>query len=255
MILYFTGTGNSFFVAKMLSKKTGDSLVSLNEIFKSGQKWEFRSETPFVLVAPIYAWRLPQKVEELIEKASFIGNRKLYVIATMASYAGDAEKYCRKIAYNRHMEFMGFESIPMPNNYFPSSAMPSKQEAVAQIRSSLPLVCAVGERIVKQAALSQKKNKAWDAILSGIVNWGFQNFEKNSRYFCVSSACVQCKQCVTGCPTNNITLTGGKIHFGEDCMFCLSCIHKCPVHAIDYKGKLAKNGYYICPDDSEILNG
>ena len=48
-------------------------------------------------------------------------------------------------------------------------------------------------------------------------------------------------------------LEQGAITFGTRCMFCLGCIHKCPVHAIDYKGRGRKNGYYTCPSLEEVL--
>ena len=69
MILFFSATGNSRFAAGLLADILKDTLVSLNEVFKNGQKWEFYSEAPFVLVAPVYAWRLPAVIEELLKKA------------------------------------------------------------------------------------------------------------------------------------------------------------------------------------------
>ena len=90
-------------------------------------------------------------------------------------------------------------------------------------------------------------------LLSGPVNWSFNRFMANSRSFRVSEACVQCGKCVRECPVNNIALEQGAITFGTRCMFCLGCIHKCPVHAIDYKGRGRKNGYYTCPSLEEVL--
>ena len=55
MILFFSGTGNSKFVAETIAADTGDERVSLNEVLKKGVKPAFHSEKPFVLVAPIYA--------------------------------------------------------------------------------------------------------------------------------------------------------------------------------------------------------
>lgn len=65
MILYFTGTGNSKFVAQVLAKDLDDELISLNDILKKEEKWEFKSDKTFVIIAPIYAWRLPKTREKL----------------------------------------------------------------------------------------------------------------------------------------------------------------------------------------------
>ena len=59
MILYFSGTGNSRYVAEKISKITDDSVISINEILKSRNKDIIESEKPFVFVCPTYAWRIP----------------------------------------------------------------------------------------------------------------------------------------------------------------------------------------------------
>ena len=36
MILYFTGTGNSRHIARLISKEIDDEVISINELIKSG---------------------------------------------------------------------------------------------------------------------------------------------------------------------------------------------------------------------------
>ena len=67
MILYFSSTGNSKFVAEILKMDLQDTAVSLNHIFKNNLKLEFYTETPYVIVCPIYAWRLPRKIETFLK--------------------------------------------------------------------------------------------------------------------------------------------------------------------------------------------
>ncbi len=254
MILYFTGTGNSRFAAELLSEKTGDELVSLNNILKSGSEWEFHSDRPFVFVAPVYAWRLPEKIEEILKKGRFCGSRKVYVAATMGSHAGLTAKYCRDIITARGMDFMGFSGICMPDNYLVSYRMMESEEAVRKIRACLPELARIAEIVrLEQPLEDTETRKAYDRFLSGTVNWSFYHFMVHNSRFTVSSDCIRCGQCVRVCPVNNIALNENRISFGQDCMFCLSCIHMCPVHAIDYKGKAKKNGYYSCPPAADIL--
>ena len=56
MVLYFTGTGNSKYVADFLADKLQDEAVSLNDMLKNNLPRETESEKPFVWVAPIYAF-------------------------------------------------------------------------------------------------------------------------------------------------------------------------------------------------------
>ena len=55
MILYFSGTGNSWFAAEKIAEITGDELVCLNNYIKDGIAGDFLSGKPFVLVCPTYA--------------------------------------------------------------------------------------------------------------------------------------------------------------------------------------------------------
>lgn len=254
VILYFTGTGNSQFVASVLAKELEDDLISINEILKENEKnREFYSKTPYVIVAPIYAWRFPKKIEEFLEQASFNGNQSIYMIGTMGEDAGDTGKYCKKIVEKKKMEFMGFQGVCMPNNYFLFSKMPTKEEAISKIEEELPSIKKLSKQIKNEQPFLQMKGRKIDWILSSIVNWGFSSFMIGKNHFTVDNSCTKCKKCVKECPTNNIVLQNDKIQFENQCMFCLRCVHSCPAHAIDYKGKSKKNGQYICEVGEDIF--
>lgn len=92
IVLYFTGTGNSYFVVKKIAEELNKTTVSLNDVFKQNREWKFHSETPFVLVVPIYAWRIPLKVEDFLKKVILTGNRTVYIVVTMGENAGLASK-------------------------------------------------------------------------------------------------------------------------------------------------------------------
>ena len=82
MILYFSGTGNSRYVAKRMGEELGDEVVSVNERLKNKNREALRSQTPFVVVSPVYAWRLPRVVEGFILETAFEGNADVYFVLT-----------------------------------------------------------------------------------------------------------------------------------------------------------------------------
>ncbi|MEO3216075.1 MULTISPECIES: flavodoxin domain-containing protein [Romboutsia] len=56
MILYFSGTGNSRYVARKIAQELNDELISLNQLIKEGKTDELIStDKPFVFVCPTYA--------------------------------------------------------------------------------------------------------------------------------------------------------------------------------------------------------
>lgn len=253
MILYFSATGNNEFAAHILAGELKDRTVSVNDILKQRKQWKFYSETPFVFVVPIYAWRIPAQIEEMLKKAEFRGNSAIYIVATMGEHAARAGEYCRKICKRRGLDYGGFAAIQMPDNYLVDNVMPSREEAVREVKKAVPVLKKTAALIREGKKLPEAGGrKKGDWFLSGPVCWGFRNFMVPFSRFSVSEACVACGKCVRECPVNNITLTDGKIRFGSKCMFCLGCIHKCPAHAIDYKGRAKKNGYYQCPSLTEV---
>ena len=50
MVFYFTGTGNSRYIAEIISKRLDDDIVSLNEKIKQNDCSEIHSDRPLVVV-------------------------------------------------------------------------------------------------------------------------------------------------------------------------------------------------------------
>ena len=62
MTLFFTGTGNSRYVAERIAKALGDELLSINDRIKVGNTSPVASDERLVIVTPTYAWRIPRIV-------------------------------------------------------------------------------------------------------------------------------------------------------------------------------------------------
>lgn len=250
MILYFSGTGNSKFVAAALADILDDELVSLNQILKENKKKQFYSHKPFVVVTPVYAWRIPIVVTELLENAIFTGNKKLYFLATMGGQSANCAQYCKKICSKNKMQFMGFGSILMPNNYVALSPMPDKTTIKNLINNALPLISSYASSIKKEALITKSKNDTTyiPSFLSGPVNILFRKFMVSSKKFIVSKDCISCGKCAQVCSLNNINMSSGKPEFKNNCINCYACIHNCPKAAINIKGKTETHGRYLCPD-------
>ena len=67
MILYFSGTGNSEYAAKRIGKEIGDEVTNLFERIRNHDFSAMRSDRPWVIVSPTYAWRIPRIVQEWLE--------------------------------------------------------------------------------------------------------------------------------------------------------------------------------------------
>ena len=73
MVLYFTGTGNSRYLARRIAKGLEMPLYDLNACIKAGNTAPVQTGRDVVLVTPTYAWRIPRVVSEWLGKTELTG--------------------------------------------------------------------------------------------------------------------------------------------------------------------------------------
>ena len=78
MILYFSGTGNSEYVAKKIGKEIKDETLNLFKKIRERDFSEVHSNRPWVIVAPTYAWRIPRILQEWLAKTKLNGSKDIY---------------------------------------------------------------------------------------------------------------------------------------------------------------------------------
>ncbi len=245
MILYFSGTGNSRYVAQAIGTVTGDKIVSINELLKSGSKELLQSDEPFVFVCPTYAWRIPRIVEHFIKEARFTGNNQTYFILTCGDETGNAVHYTKKICNEKGLAFLGLASVIMPENYIAMFDVPNKAQADEIIKKAVPQILYVAERIKNGQPLQEEKVTLGDRFMSSIVNPVFYLTCLSAKGFYSTDACNGCKNCAKLCPLKNIEIVDGKPLWGQSCTHCMACICACPNEAIEYKNKSkGKPRYY-----------
>ncbi len=73
MVLYFTGTGNSRYLARRIAEGLEMPLYDLNACIKAGDTAPVQTGRDVVLVTPTYAWRIPRVVSEWLGKTELTG--------------------------------------------------------------------------------------------------------------------------------------------------------------------------------------
>lgn len=248
MILYFSGTGNSKYVADYLADKLQDEVISLGDMLKNDLSKVIKSEKPFVWIAPIYAWRFPDAVDELFRKIDFQGSKKFYFVATMGGDSGNCEKVCRKRVRDKGMTFGGFADVIMPDNYFGGFNIKNEQEMVDIVKAAHPTLHKIAETIKSGDALNIRVKSSAGGLKSGLVNYGFCKYMLSNMKYTVSENCTGCGKCEKLCPVNNIEMLNGKPQFSNKCMSCYACIHRCPEKAINLGKKTEGKSRYVCID-------
>ena len=251
MIIYFTGTGNSRFVAETLAATLQDEVIDAGSLMKNGEKGDFSSGRPFVVVSPIYSWRMPAMFETFLKESRFTGGKKIYFVMTCGGDMGAAGKYNEKLCLENGMEYCGSLEVVMPDNYILMFSAPGPEEAKQIVGQAIPVINKGAECIKQGACFPKKKCGVADKIKSGIVNTGFNKYFVKAKGFRVTEQCISCGKCMDACFLNNISFVEGKPVWGEVCTQCMACICGCPKEAIEYGKKTVGKVRYQCPKKIE----
>ncbi len=247
MILYFSGTGNSEYVARRISEETNDSLLSITVSLMSENVLRIPKSQVITFVTPTYAWRIPKVVEAWIKKNTYLKGQKVYFILTCGSDTGDAGKYLKKLCEEKELDYMGYESIVMPENYLAMFQVPEEEVAKEIIEQADPVIQKVAELIREGEKIPEKEVRVLDKVKSGMVNDLFYPLFVKTKKFSSNQTCIGCGKCEKVCPLQNIVLKSGRPVWKNNCTHCMACITSCPVEAIEYGKKSKGQPRYRCP--------
>lgn len=139
MVLYYSGTGNSKYIAKCIASVLETDCLNLNERIKAEDTSSVQTEENVILVTPTYAWRIPHIVSGWLGKAELVGAKRIWFVMDCGSEIGNAAKYNRELAARKALTYMGTAQIVMPENYIVLFSAPDKQEAKAIVENQSPL--------------------------------------------------------------------------------------------------------------------
>jgi len=246
MILFFSGTGNSEYVAKRIAKETGEEVINLGDRIREKNYDPISSDSRWIIVAPTYAWRLPRFVDDYLRRIELRGSRDVYFVLTCGGQIGNAGKYAKMLCDAKGLEYRGLAEVVMPENYIAMFSAPGEAEALAIIGKAEPVIDRIIERI-KAGRTLEERVTVLDKFLSSAVNCGFYKLYVNDKAYRVSGECIDCGLCEKICPLGNISIENGKPKWNGNCTQCMACMNHCPVKAIDY-GKVSVNKVkYVCP--------
>lgn len=272
MIFYFSGTGNTRWVAETISKATDDTLVDITDgtacsdalqaIRARLSTCETTAERSLYLgfCFPVHGWKPPRIFREFIRSLASlqISGYSLsdlfycYAVCTCGDSIGKAMDVfsvdLRSVGITLHTAF----SLIMPESYvclpFMYTDTPEREQ------QKISVSCGILEETIVPAIKRCERN-IWQVtegpapwILTYIVGSFFSRFMITDRPFRVDvDVCRHCGICKNVCPTSNIVYSADGLpqwKCNGSCTCCLACYHHCPVHAINYRNITRKRGQY-----------
>lgn len=246
MILYFTGTNNSRYIAEKISKALNESIICINDKIKENDTSTILVKDRIIFVLPTYAWRIPKVVEDWIRKTEFLGSRKAWFIMNCGEDIGNAAKYNKGLCDDTLFTYMGTAKVVMPENYIAMFDVPDKEESAGIINKADLVIDKIINDLLDRKPFMDEKATFLDKMKSGPVNPLFYKLFVKASLFKTDDKCISCGKCVKCCPLNNISIKEGKPVWGKNCTHCMACICNCPAEAIEYGKKSIGKRRYLC---------
>lgn len=227
MVLYFTGTGNSLYVAK----KVDDVRVSIPKVIHNANQ-EYTADS-IGIVCPVYGHEMPELVKEFIKRATF-HTEYFYLVLTYGRRHGGAtelaEQYLRKCG----LEADYINIINMADNYLPSFDM-NEQLAIDSEKKVDEHIRMIKADIDSRKHWKQKVTQEDREWHQRYLNLRRENpIDVKSGIFKVLEHCIGCGICMRVCPTGSIRVENQHAKYKDTsrCQMCLACVQHCPENAI-----------------------
>lgn len=247
MILYFSGTGNSFSIAKWWAKKTGDRITDISNCRKN--KTFYADTDTLFLTYPVYYYDLPNIVEETLSQMDFSSVKKCVVVQNCGCMTGLAGEKIRKLLKTGGLPVDYLFDLVMPENYL-LAFNPPKEIKVQKILKRAEKSLEEFYRITQE----EKPGRYYPVLgpfpkLIHAVTRPFYDRGCKTKKFWADGNCIACGICAKLCPVEAIETKEGKpVWVKDQCVHCLACISNCPVEALQYGKRTKHRRRYVHPE-------
>jgi len=264
-IYYFSGTGNSLFIAKKL--KSLITNAELIPVVKAIKENNFTIEAENVgFVFPCHGTTIPIPIKIFIERMDIRFSKYFFGIVTRAGsvFSGFSiiDKALKKQKKKLNASFiidMGFNDPKLKEFEVPSETDLKKLEESALIKLKI-----IKDTISSQADYIEKdttgvtfsKSKILNALLGKLIPFMTHYISPGvKKYFYTDSNCVGCGICEKVCLSRKIKMVNDKPVWQKNitCYLCYACLNYCPKSAVQIYSKIwmksytAKRGRYPHP--------
>lgn len=241
MVLFFSATGNTEFIARQIALKLGDECLNLLDRVRRNDHSVLHSEKPFIICAPVYVCEMPRFMAKYLKEQTFTGSRDVYFLFTSGGYAGISGQLAKGIVRRKKMNYLGHAEFKMPRNYVVNDHYPMLPPE--EIKERI-LNCARQAEEVAADIRAGRKLKArhvwlFETIITVPFNPVWSKLCYKTKDFYTTADCVGCGKCERVCPLNNISVKDRQVNWGSNCTHCMACICNCPTEAIEY-GTISK---------------
>ena len=242
-IYWFSGTGNSLYVAKKLAEAIKDSeLVPISGGIPAEAVGGENSKIGFVF--PSYYGELPRIVRGFAEKLDILPGTDIFTIVTMGAFGQGSVKAMDELLVKRGLSLRYGVGVRINGNYilnYDPAIFGAKSDS--RINSKLNKADRRIQRIAEDISSGKRQIKT-NPITAKTL---YKDIASLDSGFKTDERCTGCGLCEKVCPVGNIKLADGKPVWQHHCEHCVACISWCTMSAINYRDATEKRMRYRNP--------
>ena len=237
MIFYFSGTGNTRWVASEIAKAINEELFYIPDLIREERsEFTLHDGERIGFCFPTHGWQVPRIVREFIKRLKMnTKDHYCWALTTCGDDMGETMTILnRDLAAN---ELLANNGVPLQADTTFSVIMPESYVC-------LPFMKTDPEE--KEQWKIENARRQLQHIIPVIGEYFNKRMVTDKKFTVDKDVCTRCGKCAKVCPVDNIKGTPPEwIHNGR-CTSCLACYHYCPVHAINF-GKITRkrDQYYF----------
>ena len=254
MIFYFSGTGNTKWIAQQISEAIGERLLYIPDLIRQDQyTFELQEGETIGFCFPTHGWQPPRIVRNFIRQITITQhpspNTYCWALTTCGDNMGETMTILNKELSVIGLKTSAVFSVIMPESYvcLPFMYTDTKEKERAKISAAKEQLPQIIDCIRKRlTGVEELEKGATPRLYSHVIGAYFNAKMVNDKKFTVDAdVCIKCGKCQQVCPVDNIQGTPPVwLHNGR-CTSCLACYHYCPVHAVNFGKITRKRGQYF----------
>ncbi|MDD2234735.1 MAG: EFR1 family ferrodoxin [Desulfitobacteriaceae bacterium] len=246
-IFYFSGTGNSLWIAQVLARELGETEVV--SMVNWNKKQHIVESRRIGLIFPVYMWGVPRRVLEFLDQLPAKNAEYIFAVANNAGQVANTLVQLDKTMQAKGLLLSSGWSIVMPSNYIPWGGPVSLGKQNELFKAARLKISYIVQEINQRAEKQVEKGPLWQRIIfSGLYKISSPHIPKMDGKFWADEKCNKCGICIQLCPNNNISRQDDKLTWHNHCEQCLACIQWCPQGALQYGRKTSAYSRYHHPD-------
>jgi len=250
MIIYFSATGNSQFVAEQIAAATQDKVISVRQALANDEKIFVLAENEnFGVIVPTYFGGFPSIVQDFFEKIKINvegKNHYNFFVATCGGGFGNIQVEAKKTFQNFGLNLDASFAIFMVDNWTPYFDLTDKKYVDEAEKKVEPALNQIIEKILSKEKIQLEKTISAEESAKRIEM--YENL-RQTKNFTVNENCVGCGKCARQCPIQNKKPAWIK----KFCTLCFGCLHCCPKNAINFNNQTEGHGQYHNPRIKKII--